>query len=294
MIAVKSGQQSAVAAQWSDSTSRVSTGWDVVDRALAPGWPGFDSDALAKIAHVGLARSAIHEWFCDERGNGFVRRGWLPPHSLFIHFAYLAIAPEASDVGLIIWIGRRIWPHAASLWRAAWPGCDDFSIAAQLLNRSVFINPPDDASRVWAIDLALRSAAVKVVLADGSRLKMAESRRLQLAAERGKALALLARPGWEVAELSAAATRWRVRRTPSSSSAPRWIVELLRCKQSQGRSGSAMVLHNLSRANSCGDADAGGWEVEYAAPGHLRLVADVVDRSDSKDAAAINRFRARA
>jgi hypothetical protein len=134
---------------------------------------------------------------------------------------------------------------------------------------------------LWAIDLAMRSAAVNVVIADCSRLRMAESRRLQLAAERGRALALLARPAWEGGELSAASTRWRVRRSPSPSSAPRWIVELLRCKQAQGRSGTLR-------------GDLRAWEIGYVSPGHLRLVADVVDRSDSEDAAPTERRRARA
>ena len=155
------------------------------------------------------------------------------------------------------------------------------SDGVSLLMRSLFIDPPDNASRLWAIDLALRSAAVNVVIADGSQLKMAEARRLQLAAERGRALALLARPSWEGAELSAASTRWRVRRSPSSSSAPRWIVELLRCKQAQGRSGT--LRGDLRR-----------WEIEYVSSSHLRLVADVVDRSDSKDATVGERRRTRA
>jgi hypothetical protein len=159
----------------------------------------------------------------------------------------------------------------------------EFKIQDSLLPRSIFIDPPDDASRVWAIDLALRSSAADVVIADGSKLKMAESRRLQLAAARGRALGLLARPSWEGAELSAAATRWRVRRTPSPSHAPRWIVELLRCKQFQGRSG----LQVSSAVGACGrDGGMGAWEVEYGAPGCVHLVADVVDRSGSPPAQA--------
>jgi hypothetical protein len=86
----------------------------------------------------------------------------------------------------------------------------------------VFIDPPDDHSRLWAIDLALRSSGVSTVIADGSRLSMASSRRLQLAAAsggQGGALCLLARPPWEITELSAAATRWMIRR--ASSGEPR-------------------------------------------------------------------------
>jgi hypothetical protein len=70
-----------------------------------------------------------------------------------------------------------------------------------------------------------------VVVADGSGLKMADSRRWQLAAAAGGVMGLIARPGWELGELSAAKTRWRVRPERSETDGPRWTVELLRCKE---------------------------------------------------------------
>jgi len=282
LIEAKNVQRSSASTRPGETESRVCSGWDAVDRALTSDpLPRFDTDALAKLSQGGLARGAIHEWLCDEcgnGGNGSVRPRWQPSHSLFIHLACRAVEHNADDDGLIIWVGRRVWPYASSLWRTAVSCHDDRLIVP---HRSIFIDPPDDASRLWAIDLALRSAAANVVIADGSRLKMAESRRLQLAAERGRTLALLARPAWEKGELSAASTRWRVRRSPSSSSAPRWIVELLRCKQAQGRSGTLR-------------GDLRAWEIGYVSPGHLRLVADVVDRSDSQGAAPSERRRAQA
>lgn len=327
------------------AASLVSTGWHAIDRVLVPGAPrSFDSDAIGHIGRGGLMRGMIHEWFSGEEQIASVRtRRWVPPHSLFIHLAWRTIESashtEGSNAGLIVWIGRRVWPHALAMekfasehtesaekafetgimtgwWQRAsqhdvgmFPITHDqsqisnfkfsFSVPSvfavvivhnTLLSRSIFIDTPDDASRLWAIDLALRNPAVNAVIADGSHLRMAESRRLQLAAERGRALALLARPAWEAAELSAAATRWRVCRTPSATSAPRWIVQLLRCKHLQGR--SALQTPHLSLANGGG----GAWEIEYAAQGHLRLVADVVDRSDPAPAARcdVSFFRERA
>jgi hypothetical protein len=58
------------------------------------------------------------------------------------------------------------------------PGATD----QRLLDRSVFVDPATPAERVWAIELALRCAGVAAVIADGTALSMAESRRLQLAA----------------------------------------------------------------------------------------------------------------
>jgi protein ImuA len=69
-----------------------------------------------------------------------------------------------------------------------------------------------------------------VVVADGSRLTLNETRRLQLAAEAGGALGLLLRPAHEIQELSAARTRWRVGPALSADSDQRWTVDLLRCK----------------------------------------------------------------
>ena len=80
-----------------------------------------------------------------------------------------------------------------------------------LLSHSVFLDPPNDEARAWAIDLALRCPAVRLVIADGRRLEMSVTRRLQLAAEsRDDAMALIARPASERRMLSAAATRWSV------------------------------------------------------------------------------------
>ncbi|MFO0874641.1 MAG: hypothetical protein U0575_11820 [Phycisphaerales bacterium] len=66
-------------------------------------------------------------------------------------------------------------------------------------------------ARLWAIDLALRCTGVALVVADGRGLDMAATRRLQLAAEAGQTVGLLARAPDERATLSAAATRWLVR-----------------------------------------------------------------------------------
>jgi hypothetical protein len=163
----------------------------------------------------------------------------------------------------------------------------DIPFDRTLLNRSLFINPPDLASRLWAIDVALRSPAVAMVIADGSRVDMAASRRLQLAAEASVAMALLARPAHELECLSAAATRWLVRPQPHialhvTSARPRWSVELLRCKgvrpvgvsphapSSVGT--SAHVLpHALQR-----------WALEWDyATGSVAELTDVADRSAS-------------
>lgn len=167
---------------------------------LSTAWPQIDL-ALGG----GLARGSLHEWFAQkDRGR------WFPPMAIFIHLAWRAIEENLTDGPLILWIGRSCWPNPRALIRVALGGSGGSDDRA-LLARSLLIDPPDDAARMWAIDLSLRSSAVALVAADGARLDMAATRRLQLAAEAGRSLLLLARPHHEINELSAAATRWVVR-----------------------------------------------------------------------------------
>lgn len=163
----------------------------------------------------------VHEWF----GLDLQASRWVPPLGILLYLARRSL--DGSDGGAagcragVVWIGRRCWPFLLGL------SPDDRGV---LLQRSIFIDPPDDMSRLWAIDLAARCPAVAAVVADGSRLDMAATRRLQLAAESGSALVLCARPPGEITRLSAATTRWRVRCASSADKIPRWNVELLRCK----------------------------------------------------------------
>jgi hypothetical protein len=149
---------------------------------------------------------------------------------------------NATSGGYVVWIGRSIRPYPHLLLRGCAP-VERFASSRQstatprdrlLLERSLFIDPPDDGMRLWAIDLALRCGAVCAVVADGRGLGMSQTRRLQLAAEAGGALVLLARPPEEERELSAAMTRWRITPAPSSTDRPRWIIELLRRKGARG------------------------------------------------------------
>jgi hypothetical protein len=158
----------------------------------------------------------IHEWF----GVVPTARRWAPPLGILLH---LALRSLEGSPGCVVWVGRRCWPYPRVLSRAG-------------LRRSIFTDPPDGASRLWTIDLAARCPGVAAVVADGSALDMAATRRLQLAAEAGSALVMCARPPNEADRLSAASTRWLVRCAPSRDKTPRWIVELLRCKGMQPES----------------------------------------------------------
>lgn len=157
----------------------------------------------------GIPLGTVQEWFGPDTSQG-----WTPPVLILMHLARRA----ARDGGHVAWIGRRTWPYLHPLGARG----------GTLLERSILLDPPTPAARDSAAELALRCPAVAAVVTDGTRMGMAASRRLQLAAAGGKAVALLARPAGELGELSAASGRWTVRHAPGQG--PRWTIELLRCK----------------------------------------------------------------
>jgi hypothetical protein len=204
----------------------VATGWADVDHALAGRAAGVGlGSGHAPVA--GLLRGQLHEWFAVPPGGepgpkAAGRPRWRPPMTVLAHLADQAAstAVAAGTGGVIAWVGNRVWPA---------PG---FAAARDRLEQSIYLDPPDEASRLWTLELLLRSSAVTAVVADGSGLSMAATRRLQLAARAGRALVLLARPAHELLSLSAASTRWTVEPVPTTRDQPEWRLSLRRCKAS--------------------------------------------------------------
>lgn len=251
------------------------------------------TDLDAALPRAGLERGAVHEWLGvaeatpDEEppestpesmgqstGRNRPKRPrhgpWTtPPLGVLSMLATRVVAGAAADAGAgdapsgswLVWVGSRVWPYPPSLVQAGGQagGQIGMQIGGQaVLERSLFVRARSPGDRLWAIDLALRSPAVAGVVADGSGFDMASTRRLQLAAEAGGGVCLLARPPWESAELSAASTRWLVRHAAdapsrahgaappaafgtflSNSITRRWTVELLRCKGLRPTAGGA-------------------------------------------------------
>ncbi|MGQ0626696.1 MAG: hypothetical protein ACT4PL_01190 [Phycisphaerales bacterium] len=158
-----------------------------------------------------LPFGAIHEWFASDRA---------PPIGLLLHAAAALLLNAPPHTAHVVFIGRPVWPSIFALR------------AHRLTAAAMFIDPPPDDDRLYAIDLALRSPAVRIVIADGAGLDLAATRRLQLAARPAPhgSLALLARPARERVTLSAATTRWAVEPAPSTHPRPGWRVRLLRMK----------------------------------------------------------------
>jgi hypothetical protein len=256
------------------AASAVLTGWGRVDALLGVRGPMKECEPAP-----GLARGVLHEWCGAAAGP---RARWTPPLILLAHLAgrALAAAEEPGSAGgaepprHVPWIGRAVWPYPVLLARpGAAAGAGE---AGALVERSLCVDPPDAARRLWALALALRSPSVAAVVGDARGLDLTATRRLQLAAEAGGALALLARPPQEERRLSAAATRWRVRLVPTCGSAPRfprWSVELLRVKG----------IQELRGAPSSGRGRMGGEELWGGIMEYDRAQGLVVEPSELAD-----------
>lgn len=117
----------------------------------------------------------------------------------------------------IVWIGKRCWPTP-------------FALPADALRSCLFIDPPTEKLTLWAIETALRSHAVKLVIADCPTHTLTTSRRLLLAAEAHNTTAILLRSPKEISASSSATTKWQLSPAPSDHSHPLWELALTRCK----------------------------------------------------------------
>lgn len=115
----------------------------------------------------------------------------------------------------------------------------------------ILVNSTKERELLWAMEEGLRSGALAAVLGELRSLPPTAARRLQLAAESGKTLALLVRGGGTEAA-GTGLTRWRVAAAASRHplgpwpGAARWHLELQRCR----------------------GAEAGAWLVEWSLEGH--------------------------
>ncbi|USI75014.1 ImuA family protein [Sphingomonas morindae] len=175
-------------------------------RALAPvgrgegASLGFDLPEIdSRLAGGGLARAALHEVAGET-----VAIGDDAAATLFV--AGLAARAAAAPV---LWIMARPDLFAPGLAGAGLPA-----------GRLIQIEAGRDADALAVMEDALRHGGAAAVVGEVTRIGMTATRRLQLAAEEGGALALLLRR-WRraaedpLAEPSAAVTRWRIGCAPS-------------------------------------------------------------------------------
>lgn len=190
----------------------------------------------------GLARGAVHEVAASEEDGSGPAFG----------FAALVCARAG---GTTLWIEPKpsIWPEGAAAF-----GLDPAALV---------LVAADGADGLWAAEEALRCPAVGAVcLVAAAPIGLTEGRRLQLAAERGGALGIAPVPARALARPSAARTRWRIASLPGTAAgtpapphglgAPRWRLELLRCRGG-GRPGAWAVARRGAAGRLEPDEGAG-------------------------------------
>lgn len=203
------------------------------------------NNTLAAVGDARLAALRAHIRALEGRGQGFatppVRLGpaldpLLPGGGLAraaLHelagpaatLAALAFARAALDrPGLLVWCLDERTAAARGL---PWPP----GLAARGLDpsRLLLVRAPDPRAAAWAVEEALASPAVAVVVGELARVGLDLSRRLQLAAEAGGGLGLLLRPGRDP-QPSAARTRFWVEPAPAEAGPERLRLELWRAK----------------------------------------------------------------
>jgi hypothetical protein len=187
---------------------------------LATGWPVIDTCQDSP----GLPWRGVHEVFGQHDGASLR----LPAMSLALHLAW-RVALQASPHARVLWVGRNAWPHPRALLGAlrGLRGGRRQRVDLRLWRASVFVDAAGVTDRLWAIQMALQAPDAWLVVADGSRLDLTATRRLQLAAV--ACPALLLRPASEVRTPSAASLRWQVHSEGESERA-RWSARLLRVR----------------------------------------------------------------
>jgi len=173
-----------------------------------------------------IAAGEVHEWFLS--GEYPAREDWYPPVTVMAGVAKKALenegrCGEGRGGRKVVWIGRRCWPAFQLLKGLAGANLRG---GAGWLSQGLFLDPATASERYWAIGEALACRGVGAVIADGSGINAVVSRRLQLAAEAGKVLGLIARPPWEMGMASHAAGRWEVRSRETRPGKMGWVIKL--------------------------------------------------------------------
>ena len=131
-----------------------------------------------------------------------------------------------------VWIGRECWPSPHFLIdREVWDQGDMYR-STSMLTHSLFVDPPSDKLTLWAIETALQSSSVSLVVAACPTISRTTSQRLAHTAKQGDTTALLLRQPKDITKASYAHSRWEVTPYRTSNETPHWTLCLQRMKGS--------------------------------------------------------------
>ncbi|MBS1556996.1 MAG: Error-prone repair protein ImuA [Bacteroidetes bacterium] len=125
----------------------------------------------------------------------------------------------------VVWISTQRKVYA--------PALNSFGLQP---DRILFVELPSERESLWAMEEALKSAALTAVVGEIQNISFTASRRLQLAVEQSQVTGFVLHSGKHV-NTTACVSRWRVSSLPSSHvdelpgiGHPQWKVELLRMR----------------------------------------------------------------
>lgn len=188
----------------------------------------------------GLACGALHEFYYKDPSRNVSLSIALPTllarNAIDAYYASPTSAWDRVSSGappfFIAWIGRRSWPTP-------------FALPQRVLSSCLFIDPPNEKLTLWAIETALRSPLIKLVIAECPRIPLTTTRRLSLRAHANQTTAILLRSLKDIGMPSSSATKWALSPLPSPDLHPKWNLTLERNKGGAlPRSSWAISLEN--------------------------------------------------
>lgn len=169
--------------------------WRGQARAGDPGWQALASGYPKLDRHLpggGWPQHALTEILLDHYGTGELQL-------LMPALAHLSQPEGGREAGWIAWVAPPFEPYPPALQQ--W---------GMNLSRVLIVRPKTAKEALWAAEQALASGNCAAVLLWSEKLDDAASRRLQLAAEKGRSWAIAFRSLKAMSQSSAAALRIRL------------------------------------------------------------------------------------
>lgn len=159
---------------------------------------------------------AVHEFISERKEDATATSG----------FVAGILAALMGNEGTSVWISssRTIFP----------PALKNFGIDPE---RLIFIDLKKEKDIIWAMDEALKCAALSAVIGEVQGISFTSSRRLQLAVENSQVTGFILRNNLRNLSTTACVSRWKIAPLPSELiddlpgiGFPKWKVELLRIR----------------------------------------------------------------
>ena len=242
----------------------VPLGVEAIDAALP--WGGLPRGAVHAITAAGAEPSRVREEppgeaLSEPPGDGGLGALSAFAAALAARFAMTSAARFAatSDTRFAAMPGPVLWCLARDDLYAH--GLRAFGLDPA---RLILVRARRAQEVLWVLEEALRAGGLSVVVGEVAAVDLTAGRRLQLAARTGGGSALLLDRAWSGAARRHAApagavTRWAVAPMAAGAGAPRWQIELVRCR---------------------GAVAGQRWQIEWRdASGGFALAAALADRS---------------